>query len=136
MTSITRYDYERISEYCERTLPYEACGLVAGTIEDSLRIIRRIYFLKNMDKSSSHFSLDPKEQIEVAKDIRACGYELIGCFHSHIGVAAYPSREDVRLANDENMLYIIFSIMGDEREIKGFYIKNDKSIYEEEIIIG
>nr|AGS53589.1 Mov34/MPN/PAD-1 [uncultured bacterium contig00070] len=51
-------------------MPNEACGLIAGRDEGDARIVEKVYLLSNPDKSPEHFSIDPKEQLAAAKNIR------------------------------------------------------------------
>ena len=55
-----RADYERMLDEAKRQAPNEACGLVAGTDEAGVRVIKKVYILTNTDRSPEHFSLDPK----------------------------------------------------------------------------
>ena len=134
---MTETDYNTILQYCKKSLPYEACGLVAGIAEDSRKFIKKIYFLTNADESSHHFSIAPKEQFAVAKDIRACGYKLLGNFHSHPHSPAVPSREDIRLAYNANADYMILSLMDVDRPVLNvFNISREKCVTTVKLIIG
>ncbi len=78
------------------------------------------------DKSEEHFSFDPKEQFESVKDARAKGLEVCAVYHSHPETAARPSPEDMKLAYDPNMSYVIVSLAGGEEDIKSFKITDSK----------
>ena len=56
-------DYQKILAHCEQGLPNEACGLLAGTVEDNIKTVTKVYLLNNVDASNEHFSMDPKEQL-------------------------------------------------------------------------
>ncbi len=59
---------------CQRKkLPQEACGLIAGSDYGDERVIEKVYYLTNIDASNEHFSLEPKEQLQAVKDMRARG---------------------------------------------------------------
>lgn len=55
--------------------------------------------------------MDPKEQFAAVKDIRSKGRELLGNFHSHPESPSRPSEEDIRLAYDSKIHYLILSLM-------------------------
>jgi len=111
-------------------LPNEACGLLAGKGDT---VVER-YPLTNIDHSPEHFSFDPKEQFAALRQARAKGLQIIANYHSHPSSPARPSQEDIRLAYDQNILYIILSLQNPEKPIlKVFRIKDGKV---EEIAVG
>jgi proteasome lid subunit RPN8/RPN11 len=98
--------------------PVEACGLLVGVgveVTDSYR-------LTNVDASSEHFSLDPKEQFAVIKDIRPKGWDVLAVYHSHPETPARMSQEDLRLALAPEMRYVIVSLAGEEPQVKCFTV--------------
>lgn len=111
---------EMIYEQAEAEAPLEACGYLAGK-ED---VITSHYKMTNVDKSETHFSLDPKEQFQVAKSVRADGSDLIAVYHSHPASPARPSEEDIRLAHDSSIIYVIVSLENEKRTYGAFTIKN------------
>ncbi len=112
MLILKQEDYQKILEHARTGLPNEACGLLGGyTKEDGSQVITDVYLLRNMDESREHFSMDPKEQFAAVKDIRSKGRELLGNFHSHPESPSRPSEEDIRLAYDSKIHYLILSLM-------------------------
>lgn len=135
MISMNKADYERILEHAKSVVPEEACGLIAGTIEDGNKIIRKVYILTNIDHSNEHFTLDPKEQLAAVKDMRANGYAPLGNWHSHPESPSRPSDEDKRLAYDSKASYMILSLMdADNPVLNSFHIEGDVSTKEELVI--
>ncbi|MDR1738650.1 MAG: M67 family metallopeptidase [Candidatus Symbiothrix sp.] len=111
-------------------LPNEACGLLAGKGD----IVVERYPLTNIDHSPEHFSFDPKEQFAALRQARAKGLQIIANYHSHPSSPARPSQEDIRLAYDPNILYLILSLQDPAApSLKAFAIKDGKV---EEIAIG
>lgn len=112
MLILKQEDYQKILEHARTGLPNEACGLLGGyTKEDGSQVITDVYLLRNVDESREHFSMDPKEQFAAIKDIRSKGRELLGNFHSHPESPSRPSEEDIRLAYDSKIHYLILSLM-------------------------
>ena len=111
---------EIIYEQAEAEAPLEACGYLAG----KEGVITSHYKMTNVDKSETHFSLDPKEQFQVAKSVRADGSDLIAVYHSHPASPARPSEEDIRLAHDSSIIYVIVSLENEKRTCGAFTIKN------------
>ncbi|MDR3313996.1 MAG: M67 family metallopeptidase [Oscillospiraceae bacterium] len=119
---ITQADYAALLAHARAELPNEACGLLAGQADGTVRRIQKIYCLTNTDHSPEHFSLDPREQLAAVKDMRANGLQPLGNFHSHPASPARPSAEDIRLAYDANASYLILSLAGEAPVLKGFRI--------------
>jgi proteasome lid subunit RPN8/RPN11 len=111
-------------------LPNESCGLVAGEIEGEEKTVRAVYGLTNTDKSAKHFSMSPEEQFRAIKDMRNKGWVLLGNFHSHPATPARPSPEDIRLAFDPSLSYVIISFQEDPPVIKSFLIRKGQAAEE------
>ena len=73
MIQLNKADFEKMLAHATRELPDEACGLIAGEVQGTDKIVRKVYLLTNIDHSNEHFSLDPKEQLAAVKDMRANG---------------------------------------------------------------
>lgn len=119
--------YKEIEQHSVDDLPLEACGYLVG--KDS-----RVFYaiaMTNIDNSSEHFSFDPQEQFDALKKAQNDGLKLIGVYHSHPSTPARPSQEDIRLAYDPNISYLIISLQDDKPVIKSYKIKNNEVINEE-----
>lgn len=136
MLYIKEKDYDRILNHAKTGLPNEACGLLAGSVEEDKKLVEKIYELTNMDASREHFTMNPKEQLEAIKDIRANGLQLLGNFHSHPETPARPSEEDKRLVYDCKLSYLILSLSEDDNPVlKSFRYNDKKEVTEERIEI-
>lgn len=111
-------------------LPEEVCGYLAGTGSEVTRQFR----LTNIDHSNEHFSFDPKEQFQVVREARKAGLEILANYHSHPETPARPSQEDIRLAFDPNISYVIVSLAAEIPDVKSFRIRNSE-VEKEEIQI-
>jgi proteasome lid subunit RPN8/RPN11 len=111
-------------------LPNEACGLVAGEIKGEEKTVKAVYGLTNTDKSAEHFSMSPEEQFRAIKDMRNKGWVLLGNFHSHPATPARPSPEDIRLAFDPSLSYVIISFQEDQPVVKSFLIRQGQAAEE------
>jgi proteasome lid subunit RPN8/RPN11 len=118
--------------HAQAGLPHEACGLFAGTVEPhegarppnegDTKTVKAVYCLTNTDKSAEHFSMAPEEQFKAISDMRKKGLVLLGNFHSHPETPARPSAEDIRIAFDPKLSYIIISLKDAEPVLKSFII--------------
>ena len=130
--------YDELVEYAKKHLPEEACGLIAGTEDESGRQIKKIYYLENIDHATDHFTLDPRDQMMAIKDMRTLGFKPLGNWHSHPESPSRPSEEDIRLAYDSKASYMILSLMADNPVFNSFHIeegqvtKEDLRIFSEE----
>lgn len=76
--------------------------------------------------------MNPKDQLNAVKDMRAKGYVPLGNFHSHPESPSRPSEEDKRLAYDKDASYMIISFMDIENPVlKSFRIVDNVSTEEE-----
>ena len=135
MIILEKSQFDEIVKHCKSGLPNESCGLLSGIIEGNKKIIKKVYFLTNIDASPEHFSMEPKEQFAAVKDMRANNFVMLGNFHSHPNSPARMSDEDKRLAFDTKLSYLILSLAKDEPILKSFKIDKDKIVNEEEIFI-
>jgi proteasome lid subunit RPN8/RPN11 len=128
--SLTDY----IFSHGRREAPLEACGYLLG--KDA--IVASVLPLTNIDHSPEHFSLDPKEQFSAVRQARAEGLEILAVYHTHPASPARPSEEDIKLAYDPNIVYVIASLAPETKAIKAFRIikglvTEEKLIIEEQI---
>lgn len=120
MIRIQKETLEIIISHAKRDLPNEACGYLAGIDSD----ITHSYQLTNIDHSPEHFAFDPAEQFATVKDARKKGLQIIANYHSHPETPARPSEEDIRLAFDPNISYVIISLASEPPDAKSFRIVN------------
>ncbi|MDR1933911.1 MAG: M67 family metallopeptidase [Spirochaetales bacterium] len=123
MLSLSPELYGIMLDHARAGLPNEACGLFAGEILGDEKIIKAVYCLKNTDQSMEHFSMAPEDQFRAVADIRKKGLALLGNFHSHPSTPARPSEEDIRLAFDPALSYLIISLKDAEPVLKSFLIR-------------
>lgn len=117
---ITQSAYEEIVAHAREEAPSEACGYVGvvdGVAMTSLR-------LTNADRSPEHFSFDPAEQFAALRTLREAGQALGVVYHSHPVTPARPSLEDIRLALDPAITYMIVSLASDVPDLRAFLIRN------------
>jgi len=114
MINIDSLELSKIIKQAKDEFPNECCGFLSGTKSCDTINIKKVYPLTNLDKSSEHFSMDPKEQFNTIKIIRGESMVFIGNYHSHPYTPSRPSEEDIRLAYDPNIIYGILSLEKEE----------------------
>lgn len=134
--SMEYYLYDEIVKWAKEHLPEETCGLIAGIEENGERKIKKVYYLENMDHDENHFTLNPKEQLKAIKNMRENGYKLLGNWHSHPSSPSRPSAEDIALAYDSKVSYMILSLMANNLVINSFHIEDGRWTKEDLRIIS
>lgn len=111
--------YDNIIAHAKKLAPIEACGYLAS----QNNVVTKHYELTNIDQSEEHFSFDPAEQFATIKDARTNALEVCAVYHSHPETPARPSQEDIKLAYDPNVSYVIVSLADGGEDVKSFRIK-------------
>ncbi|MCE1197724.1 MAG: M67 family metallopeptidase [Marinilabiliales bacterium] len=122
MLTIPKSILEEMAAHAASGLPEEVCGYLAG--RDGR--ISRLFRMTNTDHSPDHFSFDPLEQFSVYRQARSEEMELLANYHSHPLSPARPSAEDIRLAYDPSIRYLIVSLAGSAPDIRSFLIRDGK----------
>lgn len=120
MIKIPKNVYDDIVSHALEANPIEACGYLAGLNGE----VKYAIAMKNIDNSAEHFSFDPQEQFDAFKKTQKEGLRLIAAYHSHPETPARPSEEDIKLAYDPSISYLIISLAGETPDMKSFKIKN------------
>ncbi len=101
-------------------LPDEACGYLLG----KEKTIITNYNMVNIDHSPEHFSFDPKEQFAAVRYAREKGLEILANWHSHPSSPSRPSEEDILLAYDPAISYVILSLAESVPVVNSFKIRS------------
>lgn len=112
-----------------RGYPLEACGLIAGDADGT---VRRFYPCENAAASGKVYTVAPRDHLRADRDAEDNGWELIGVIHSHTHTDAYPSPTDVAQAPDPAWHYAIVSLRDDEPVMRSYRIV-DGTIDEEPV---
>lgn len=129
---ITEQVRTAIIDHAVQELPHEACGYLAQ--RDG--VVVGYYPLTNLDHAADHYSMDPKEQFAAIREMRGMGLTLAAVYHSHPQTPARPSAEDIRLAYDPEISYLIISLAGSEPTVKSFRIGDNRVTPEEIAMVG
>jgi proteasome lid subunit RPN8/RPN11 len=113
---------EDIIKHAKEVFPIEACGYIGG-IDNKFLVNFR---MKNIDNKPDYFSFDVNEQFQVLKKTRSMGLKILGVYHSHPYSEAVMSSEDIRLAYDESIYYILFSLLNGI-DVKVYKVKDGKT---------
>lgn len=131
MLKLTPQVVHEILAHAREHAPIEACGYLA----EKEGVVSRVIRLTNADASPEHYSLVPAEQFAAVRELRKEGYRLRAVYHSHPASPARMSQEDIRLAADPGISYVIASLAGSIPDLKAFTVR-DGVVASEEITIA
>jgi proteasome lid subunit RPN8/RPN11 len=116
---------ETMTRHAESTYPQECCGVLLGLGQAVRAVIPMenawgrdgldgVFDETGFEETLEHsrrdrYALDPQALLQVMKQARGDGLEVVGIFHSHPDHPAVPSECDRRLAWPQ-YLYVILSV--------------------------
>jgi len=124
MIKIPREVIDRIILHGKVEAPIEACGYLAGRGEE----VQVLVPMTNAENSDAHYSFDPEEQFAALDKAKAEDLELIAAYHTHPITPARMSDEDIHLAYDTEIVYVIYSLKFNN--LRAFRINGEKQVRE------
>ena len=119
MLRVTSAVRDALIAHAREEYPKEACGIIAGLSGLGTRAVR----MRNVDQSPISYTMDPKEQLLIMKQLRADRLEMLGIYHSHTATPAYPSPTDIRLATYPDLSYVLISLQDQAQpDVKSYRI--------------
>jgi len=106
-----------IEDEARKAFPRECCGLIEGTRQDGEAHAIALHPARNLATRADRFEIAPDDHFAALKTARANGRDLIGCYHSHPGGKAKPSRADLAGAEEEDFLWLIASLSGQDMPV-------------------
>ena len=117
--TLTQAAVDEITTHAKAEYPKEACGIIAGQRGVGSRVFR----MRNADASPISYTMEPKEQLQVMKQMRVEELEMLAIYHSHTATPAYPSPTDVKLATYPEASYVLVSLKNQAQpEVKSYRI--------------
>ncbi|MGQ0802421.1 MAG: Mov34/MPN/PAD-1 family protein [Actinomycetota bacterium] len=130
---LTEEQYQRIVAHCydadrdpESKLLYEACGLLAGPVDDREEptgVVSAVYPCANAEASARSYTVDSRDLIKAMRDAESRGEQLVGVFHSHTHTDASPSPTDVDQAMEPGWVYVIVSLRDGDPVLRAYRIR-------------
>ena len=143
MLTIGRKEYAALRMHGEETYPHECCGVLLGRMDGDQRIVTSIARCGNTRDDSPHnrYHIDPRELVEIQRESRKRGEEIIGFYHSHPDHPARWSQTDLAEAHWYGCSYAITSVeKGKAETTNSFELsgndESDKKFSEEKIEIA
>ena len=118
---LTTAHYESMRTHLESCLPFEGCGLLAGTGRRVCEVIP----VANGTHSEVRFRMDPIEQLHALAWIDSHDLVLLGIFHSHPAGPQVPSPTDIAEAAYP-VANLIWSHAGGAWKVRSFWIADGR----------
>src|SRR3990172_10145353 len=100
-------DINAIRSELEAHKPYEACGVLIGTLDGSTAIVEKVLPITNSKRTRRSFELDPKEHYEAWNESEKSGKEIVGVYHTHPVSSAVPSLWDRETMQNDPSVWLI-----------------------------
>lgn len=104
---IPRRDIELIQAELEANKPYEACGVLIGTVDGSTALVEKAQPIANVKRTRRSFELDPKEHYNAWNEAEKSGKEIVGVYHTHPVSSAVPSLWDRETMENAPSVWLI-----------------------------
>lgn len=128
---IDKTTYDAIVAHARRDHPDEACGVVAGPAGSDRP--ERFVPMLNAAMSPTFYEFDSTDLLRLYKEMDERDEEPVVIYHSHTATEAYPSRTDVKLAQEPNAHYVLVSTReADTVEFRSYRI-TDETVTEEDV---
>lgn len=133
MIHLSPAQHQTISQQAEQAYPNECCGLLAGiTNADGSITVTRVTPSPNTltDESGGgghdRFEVDPQVRFDLMRELNDTPESIIGHYHSHPDHPAEPSKHDLDMALEPNLMWLIVSVSrGSAVDIRAWCLNRD-----------
>ncbi len=131
-------DVDHIHDHAKETYPEECAGVIVGMDTGEMKVVVDIWRAQNVheEERSRRFLIEPLQIKKFEEQAQERDLDVLGFYHSHPDHPAEPSEYD-RDHAWPYYSYIIASVSSDEvKDMRSWLLKDDRSGYDEEQIIG
>jgi proteasome lid subunit RPN8/RPN11 len=131
-------DVGNIHDHAKETYPEECSGVIVGMDTGEMKVVVGVWRAENTheDERSRRFLIDPLVYMKLEQQANERDMDVLGIYHSHPDHPAEPSEYDREHAWP-NFSYIIASVRSEQVEdMRSWVLKEDRSGYDEEPIVG
>ncbi|MBU4077850.1 MAG: M67 family metallopeptidase [Euryarchaeota archaeon] len=100
-------DLNKIRSELEANKPYEACGVLIGTLDGSTALVEKALPITNSKRTVRSFELDPKEHYDAWNEAWKSSKDIVGVYHTHPVSSANPSPWDVETMSNDTSVWLI-----------------------------
>lgn len=143
-----------ICAHAQSTYPDECCGLLLGRNSQDGKTLVEVMAMENIwsgtsaesfaqidpnlnlgENKSTHYAIAPEVMLQVQKESRDRGLDIIGIYHSHPDHPAIPSQFD-RVCAWQTYSYIIVSVLqGKAGELQSWSLDDNHQFQPEDIVV-
>lgn len=125
---------EQVRAHVQGNYPEEACGLLVGRESDGVRHVERVVAVDNVRQTARQrrYLIAPEKFLEVEREARSAGLDVLGFFHSHPDHPARPSAFDLEHAWPWYSYVIVSIERGTVTETRSWRLLEDRSRFEPE----
>jgi proteasome lid subunit RPN8/RPN11 len=105
--TILQEDMNLIQSELEANKPYEACGVMIGTFENTAANVKKVIPVTNVRRTTISFELDPQEFYNAWNRADKSGNEIVGVYHSHPFSPGKPSSWDRDTMKNVSLVWLI-----------------------------
>jgi proteasome lid subunit RPN8/RPN11 len=131
-------DVRNILDHALEIYPEECSGVIVGMNTGEMKVVVDVWRAENTheDERSRRFLIDPLVYMKLEQQADERDMDVLGIYHSHPDHPAEPSEYDREHAWP-NFSYIIASVGSEQVEdMRSWVLKDDRSGYDEEPIVG
>lgn len=131
-------DVRNIHDHAKESYPEECAGALVGIASGETKIVVDVWRAQNTheEERSRRFLIEPLQIKEFEERAQERDMDLLGFYHSHPDHPAEPSEYDREHAWPYYS-YVIASVGSDEvKDMRSWVLRDDRSGYEEEPILG
>lgn len=103
---ITREHFNKMVQHARVCEPRECCGLLVGRGD----VVDEVRWARNEAVEANRFAMNQQDQYEIVVSAGEEGRRVLGVYHSHLDGSTTPSGEDVPVAYDPHILYLIVGV--------------------------
>jgi proteasome lid subunit RPN8/RPN11 len=136
---ITLANLNRIKQHAKQTFPEECCGLLVGEAyqenESRRNIVRYVVPCDNRHRGdkTQGFEIASYQSYDVERVAREYGLQIVGTYHSHTLVGAFPSATDCDFMSVHQSMIIVSVKMGFVEEARAYHKFQSREVREEQI---
>jgi proteasome lid subunit RPN8/RPN11 len=131
-------DGRNIHDHAKESYPEECAGALVGIASGETKIVVDVWRAQNTheEERSRRFLIEPLQIKEFEERAQERDMDLLGFYHSHPDHPAEPSEYDREHAWPYYS-YVIASVGSDEvKDMRSWVLRDDRSGYDEEPILG
>jgi proteasome lid subunit RPN8/RPN11 len=98
---------EYIQAELDANRPYEACGVLIGTLEGSTAVVEKSLSITNVKRTRKSFELDSKEHYNAWNEAEKSHKQIVGIYHTHPISSAVPSLWDRETMRNDKSVWLI-----------------------------